>query len=136
MCFSPYEYINNDETESVSLSSTEGLIDYFVQTMGNQGILENNGLRDSTSVLASDFQVGGITYAMYQYMLNYHTTGGIGVMFQTEAGSDIGNLNSTISQGINFGAAAIELPDNFGTLISVTQLQALRPMLKSNAPVN
>ena len=112
------------------------MIDYFVQTMGNQGILENNGLRDSTSVLASDFQVGGITYAMYQYMLNYHTTGGIGVMFQTEAGSDIGNLNSTISQGINFGAAAIELPDNFGTLISVTQLQALRPMLKSNAPVN
>lgn len=131
--FSPYEYITSDATLEISLTDTENLIDYFVQLFGKQAVLANNGLRDSTSINAIDFQPGGTHYAMYQYMYGYHRQDGIPVMFQTEKTKDIGNLGATIQQGINLGAAAIELPDEFETMISTTDLQRLREGLKANA---
>jgi hypothetical protein len=83
----------------------------FVNKLGKQAIVGNNGLRTTSGRHGEDFAEGGERYKLYNYFKKMHDEYGVKIYFQTSTTKRSGSsLSPVIEDGIKYGAEYIELP--------------------------
>lgn len=109
MAFTEFIVINQPPNVTQESSITKSIIDYFVSTLGTQGVLGNNGLRDSNAKSFEDWAPGGLMYDISEYMKAQHFSKNITLYYQTAMSEKLGSLKETIERGLEKGAGSIEL---------------------------
>jgi hypothetical protein len=121
LAFNPYQYILPTGKTGTSEAFTEQMMDYCRATLGQRCILENNSLR-STSLGPS-----------YTQMYAAIKTRGANIVFQTATLARIGNLYTTLTQAIGYGAASVELPSGYQNATNAAALMPASQQLIQNA---
>ncbi len=137
MAFSPFALIDKTGFNGEDVNVSESLLNFFVETLGTQAVMGNNGLRDDEKgTNAERWAEGGANNRLYALMEKYNKEKNIGLYFQTAVLDRIGNVNTAIETGIEKGAGMIELPGNtksFNKYISLEELKKYDERLEAQA---
>ncbi len=137
MAFSPFALIDKTGYNGEDVNVSESLLNFFVETLGTQAVMGNNGLRDDDKgTNAERWAEGGANNRLYALMEKYNKEKGIGLYFQTAVLDRIGKVNTAIETGIEKGAGMIELPGNtrsFSKYISLEELKKYDAQLEAQA---
>jgi len=110
-CFSSYQYLDSRGNAYETADGTMPFINSFVNTLGKQAVIGNNGLRTTAGNHGEDFAEGGERYKLYNYFKKMHDEYGVRVYFQTSTTKRSGStLSPVVEDGIKYGAEYIELP--------------------------
>lgn len=134
-CFSSYQYLDSRGNAYETADGTVPFINTFINTLGKQAVIGNNGLRTTAGSHGEDFAEGGERYKLYNYFKKVHDEYGVKVYFQTSTTKRSGSaLNPVIEDGIKYGAEYIELPTaprEYRELLG-NELESLNQKVKSN----
>jgi len=110
-CFSSYQYLDSRGNAYETADGTMPFINSFVNALGKQAVIGNNGLRTTAGNHGEDFAEGGERYKLYNYFKKMHDEYGVRVYFQTSTTKRSGStLSPVVEDGIKYGAEYIELP--------------------------
>jgi hypothetical protein len=117
--FSPFPLIDATGYHGVDdMAWTVGQVTAARQVLGVRAGLQNNAL--STDKLAN---------SQFQHLYSAMKMAGAPIVFQTAAGSRIGNPQQTVQGGLSYGAGSIELPQGYPQLWTLAELESYRTQL-------
>lgn len=135
VCFSSYQYLDSRGNAYETAEGTIPFINTFINTLGKQAVVGNNGLRTTAGSHGEDFAEGGERYKLYNYFKKIHDENGVKIYFQTSTTKRSGStLNPVIEDGIKYGAEYIEMPTaprEYRQLLG-NELEALNQKVKAN----
>jgi len=117
LSFNPYQQINANGTTTTNEAFTEQMMEYCRQLLSTQCVLENNSISTPPNPGYA---------AMYAKMKEL----GPPIAFQTAANKGIStNIAQTVQWGESEGATVVELPNDYGTAISPSEVAPVVPQL-------
>lgn len=131
MAFNPFSKIVSATDVEDDPQKAVAIMEYFIQTLGPQAVLGNNGLRDDNADNAERWQAGGGMYTVSQAMKNFHDKKGNGIYYQTAAGGKLGDFSEVIRLGVELGAGSIELPGGSASFLRNYTMDQLKEFDKA-----